>query len=130
MTSQKIASHLSISLRKATIALAIIRGQLDPLNYPGHFPATEKWARSCYNPLPAKDTKLAALSELLGMHGVECIQGDWWDHYYGDNVAEYLNTGDSYAATILLDHQRGKWLLTSWGDFVETMETETAYTQD
>lgn len=130
MNAQKIASHLSISTRKACIVLAIIRGHLDPLKYPAHFPATDRWARQRYNPLPAKDAKLSALNELLGMHDVECIRGDWWDRYYGDCLAEYLNTEDSYAPTIVLDHQRGKWLLTSWGDFVETMETETADTED
>lgn len=127
MNTAKIASHLDISPRKAATVLAIIRGQLDPLKYPGHFPATTKWANSCYNPLPAKDCKLSALNELLGMFGVEAVRDEnTWDRYYGDVVAEYLNTGDSYAATLVLDHQRGKWLLTSWGDFVETMENADA----
>ncbi len=123
MKTQQIASHLNISARQAALVLAIIRGQLEPLNYPKHFPATEKWANSCYNPLPAKDRKLSALNELLGMHGVEPIRSEGaWDNYYGDCVAEYLNTGDSYAATVLLDHQRGKWMLTTYGDYVEAME--------
>ncbi len=128
MTTTKIASHLSISLRQAAICLAIMRGQLDPLKYPKHFPATDKWASSCYHPLPAKDCKLSALNELLdGMHGVEAIREEGaWDRYYGDCIAEYLNTGDSYAATILLDHARGKWMLTSWGDFVEAREMSAA----
>lgn len=127
MKASNIASHLNISLRKACIALAIIRGQIEPLNYPKHFPQTEKWVNSCYNPLPAKDRKLSALNELLGMHGVEPIRDEKaWDRYYGDCVAEYLNTGDSYAATIVLDHEKGKWLLTSWGDFVENHENAMA----
>lgn len=126
MKSTRIASHLGISLRKASIVLAIIQGQLDPLKYPKHFPQTDKWANSCYNPLPAKDCKLSALNELLELHGVEAIRDEHsWDRYYGDCIAEYLNTGDSYAATIVLDHQRGKWLLTSWGDFVESREMAT-----
>lgn len=126
MTSQKIASHLSISLRKAAIVLSVIRGQLDPLSYPKHFPATDQWARQCYHPLPAKDAKLSALNELLGLYGVECIRGEVWDRYYHDNVAEYLNTGESYTATLVLDHQAGKWLLTSYGGYVEAMETVTS----
>lgn len=123
MKTENIQSHLSISRRKAATVLAIIRGQLDPLKYPAHFPATVSWANSCYNPLPAKDAKLSALNELLGMFGVEPIRDEnTWDNYYGDCVAEYLNAGDSYAATIVLDHTRGKWLLSTWGDFVEANE--------
>lgn len=127
MKIESIQSHLSISRRKAAAVLAIIRGQLDPLKYPLHFPATDKWSRSCCNPLPAKDCKLSALNELLGMFGAEAVREECaWDRYYGDCVAEYLNTGDSYAATLVLDHQRGKWLLTTWGDFVESREVATA----
>lgn len=127
MTTQQIALHLSISPRKAALTLAISRGQLDPLKYPTHFPATDKWARSCYNPLPATDAKLSALNELLGLFGVECIRGEVWSSYYYDNVAEYLNTGESYTATLILDHRRGKWILSSWGDFVEAMETADTF---
>ena len=31
----------------------------------------------------------------------------------------YCNAGDSYAATVLLCHKRGRYLITSWGDYVE-----------
>jgi len=125
MKAERIQSHLNTTRRKACIALAIIRGQLDPLKYPLHFPATYKWANGCYNPLPAKDCKLSALNELFDMHGVEAIRTKWWSRYYRDCIAEYLNTGESYAPTLLLDHKRGKWLLTSYGDFVESLP-ETA----
>jgi hypothetical protein len=128
MNAPKIATHLAISHRKACIVLAIIRGQLDPLKYPKHFPATDNWTRQCYHQPKAKDLKLSALNELLEMHGVEAIRDEnAWDRYYGDCVAEYLNTGDSYAATILLDHERNKWTPTTYGDWVENrMDSATA----
>ncbi len=130
MKTESIQKHLQITPRKAAIALSIIRGKLDPLKYPKHFPATDSWANSCYNPLPKSDAKLSALNELFEMHGVEPIRVEGrFDRYYGDVVACYLNTGDTYAPTILLDYQHNRWLLTSWGDFVEQMETEQVETE-
>ena len=124
MKIENIQKHMQCSLRKATTALAIIRGQLDPLKYPRHFPATDEWARSCYSRLPKSDAKLSALNELFETYGVEPVRIDHhWDRYHGNVVACYLNTGDSYAATILLDYQENKWRLTSFGDFVENLET-------
>ena len=34
--------------------------------------------------------------------------------------AEYVNMGDTYAPTLVRDHERGAWRLTTMGDFVET----------
>jgi len=124
MTTQQIASHLGISLRKAAIVLALIRGQLDPLSYPSHFPETDTWVHQCHYLPRQSERVLSALNELLEMHGVEGlrIEGEHVDNHYYDIVATYLNTGDSYAPTILLDHERNKWRLTSCGDFVEARE--------
>jgi hypothetical protein len=52
--------------------------------------------------------------------GVEAIRSETqWDNYYGDTVALYLNTGDTYACTLLYDTVKGKFHLTTMGDFVE-----------
>jgi hypothetical protein len=67
----------------------------------------------------------------LGMHGVESIKGNpkqgtfspgsYWGHYLErPTVALYCNTGDTYATTLLYDTLKRKFMLTSWGDFVET----------
>lgn len=126
MKTDRIASHLNISKRKAALTLAILRGQLDPLKYPAHFQHTQKWVNSCHHHPEPKDVKLSALNELLEMHGVEAIREEGaWDNYYGDCVAEYLNTGDTYAPTIVFDNRAGKYLLTSYGDFVENQMNST-----
>jgi hypothetical protein len=51
--------------------------------------------------------------------GVEPIRGKYWDNYYGDTVALYLNSGDTYNATLLYDAVKGRFMLTTMGDFVE-----------
>ena len=37
-------------------------------------------------------------------------------------VNPYVNRGDTYAPTILLDHETGRFHATSWGNWVEGHE--------
>jgi hypothetical protein len=69
--------------------------------------------------LPTYAIRLEVLNALeAGLHGVEAIQfgADQMDCEY----AEYLNTGDSYAATVI--YWRGRYRVQDIGTFVETME--------
>lgn len=61
---------------------------------------------------------------LLNTSGVEAINGEWQNGYWGNVVATYCNTGDTYNTTILC--VRGEcrfdpssFIVTSWGDWVE-----------
>lgn len=72
--------------------------------------------------LPWKD-RLEAIDKLLGTFGTEAIRGDWQNGYWGDIVAIYCNTGDTYATTVI--HVRGgcwnpqgRFLVGNWGDWV------------
>jgi hypothetical protein len=74
----------------------------------------------------AVDEVFAVLEEALedagesAYFGVEAIRSEsQWDNYYGDVVALYLNTGDSYACTLLYDTVKDEFHLISWGDWVE-----------
>jgi len=76
--------------------------------------------------LPEQD-RLEACNALLGTFGTEAIRGEWQNGYWCDIVAAYCNTGDTYATTIL--QVRGDWpgarsrfIVSSWGDFVEKHE--------
>jgi len=105
-------------------AVDIIKGTLDPESVE----ATEDWVRQCFHRPRESALKMHALNALFDLHGVEAIhvQGEWVDGHYGDIVATYLNTGDTYAATIVLVSGTGEFLLTSWGDFVEAYEARQA----
>ena len=75
------------------------------------YASVEAHRRACYNPPDCSYIKLLALNELAEAHGVEyfkSVKGEY---------AEYINMGESYAATILL--WRGHFRVTSFGDFVE-----------
>lgn len=98
-------------------AVAILNDTLDPKTVE----ATEYWSRQCYHQPRESELKMHALNALFGLYGVEAIQaeGEWVDSFYHDIIATYLNTGDSYALTVVLDSSTGEFLLTSWGDYVE-----------
>lgn len=42
--------------------------------------------------------------------------------YWGDTVALYVNTGDTYNTTVVYDVGRDLFYVTSWGDWLEAYE--------
>lgn len=124
MKASRIAETFKVSLFSANLALLIIRGRVDPAAHPKRFPKLAANVAMCWGEPRRSEIKLAALDELLGTYGVEPlrIEGAFVDRYYYDIVASYLNTGDTYSHTLLLDHERRRWKLTSWGDFYEAYE--------
>lgn len=68
--------------------------------------------------------KLGACNALLGTHGVEYIHGG--ERMHGGIVAAYLNSGDTYAPTLLRRTGSPDVQLTTLGDFVETYERHHA----
>ena len=68
--------------------------------------------------------RLETINVLLGMHGTEGIRGDWQNGYWGDIVATYCNTGDTYATTVLQvrgdsSFRSSRFIISSWGYFVK-----------
>jgi hypothetical protein len=122
MKAQDIMNCMDCSLFEANLALLIMRGRIDPLSHPRRFPNTCKWIGACYNTPRRSEIKLSALDELLRTYGVEPINDEntFVDSYYGSIIASYLNVGETYMPTILLDHVHSRWRLTSWGDFYES----------
>lgn len=84
------------------------------------YPKTGAWVRSCYNPPGGIETRMALLNEELDAYGVEAIfqEGEKWPDL------EYVNMGDAYVTTILYDRTRLKYLLMSWGDWIEEQEAK------
>ena len=60
--------------------------------------------------------KLWAIDQILECHGVECIQKQDGSQ---DVVMEYCNTGESDQLTIAYDWLKNKFVVTSWGDWIE-----------
>jgi hypothetical protein len=90
--------------------LAMIRGELDPRE---ESEQCDRWVRQCYNEPSRAEQVLYAADELLGTYGVEgCADDD------GRDGVSYCNTGDTYAATLFLDH--GQFRVSDLGTMVET----------
>jgi hypothetical protein len=126
MKAARLAEIFDVSLFDANLALLIIRGRWQPEHSPKRFPRTCTWLEQCYHRPRNSEIKLAALDELLRTYGVEPIRIEdaFIDRYYYDIVASYLNTGETYATTLLLDHDEQRWTLASWGDFLEANESK------
>jgi hypothetical protein len=117
-TTKRIADELSVTDEQAKRIRGLMDGSIDPETSP----AVQAWLRQCHHRPRASELIMCAIDEAFETHGVEAIRtkGTWIDNYHLDIRAVYCNTGDTYAATVLLDHKTGSYLLTSWGDFVES----------
>lgn len=125
MTKSELVKAFQILPGEAREVLALISGELviDPTDVPGRFEATAACVRRCYNYPSADELAMSAINELIGGFGTEGIEVD------GEFVAEYVNTDDTYSATIVREY--GLWgtseyHLTSWGDWLEAREQENA----
>ena len=98
-------------------AAAILNGTLDPETVE----AVDRWVRQCFNRPSDNELKMEALNAVLDCYGVEALRNEDadWDSYHGDIVATYLNTGDTYSTTVLLDRE-GEFHITSYGDWIES----------
>jgi hypothetical protein len=64
------------------------------------------------------DLLLEMLNAVLHCFGVEYIARK--EESYTDlEGISYLNTGDTYVATVIYDHTKDEWMISSYGDIVE-----------
>ena len=116
----RIAEHLGITIPEAKQVRAIletrlVRGERHELEVttPNYILEHSSASRKLY----MIDT-LSLKWSAGRFHGVESIPSAD-DTYHTFRGIEYLNTGDSYGATLMYDFGKGKWVLSSWGDVVE-----------
>lgn len=62
---------------------------------------------------------LLALSDTIGGYGVEIARSNQ-DTQHKFMGLSYVNMGETYANTIIFDHSKLRWIVTSWGQMVET----------
>ena len=125
MKATDIAKAFDVSLDDAKLALKIINWRVKPTDLPDKLPNTcDQYKYLDTDRLGADcSCRLDALNELLGTFGVEPIRTtEHIDRYWFDCRACYLNTGDTYNTTILFDTKKDRFYLTSWGDFVESLD--------
>jgi len=96
----------------------LIEGNIDIEQCPELFPVTCNWIRACYNEPNEDELIMSAANELLECHGVEAVFSNVDDM---EPAFTYCNTGDSYVGTLVLT-DTGRYLVSSWGDMVESAE--------
>ena len=111
-----LVRDLSVTPEMATRLRAIMAGEIRITDNPD-FPRTNAWIGQCHHKPRRIDLILSALNEAYETHGIDRL-----DNREGAIVAKYLNTGDTYAPTILFLHETRAFRVSSWGDFVETNE--------
>lgn len=119
--TKKVAEFLRIDLTQAALVRALVKREIKMRELPeDKFPKTVAWVRSCYNQPSCREIRLQALNEAIDGFGVETI-GDV-NNYPPVIHAEYVNTGDTYSPTVVRDNATGRYILTTWGDFMERNE--------
>ena len=66
------------------------------------------------------DELLNQIDRAIDGHGIEAIRGEELrGGWFQDIVALYVNTGDTYNATVVYDAIADRWHVTTMGDWVE-----------
>ena len=117
-TLKAIAAELNITLPQAKQVRGVITGKIKTAAYK----SVTDWCRQCYNEPSVKEKRMVALNEIISGYGVEALQ-----HAEAGccdaPLCEYVNTGDTYSATIVR-LQGGKYVVSTWGDMVEYYERQ------
>lgn len=71
------------------------------------------------------DMALDVYNVLFTGFGIESVTDhNLWDSYYLDTAVLYVNQGDAYTETLILDVEGGKLVYTTLGDFLEAKQRE------
>lgn len=93
----------------------VIKALLTGITPTRSFPSVQALLKQCYSEPDTHYRRMTALNEILEGCGIEAIR----EEESGTLRADYINMGDAYRTTLLFDFNRGRYLLTTWGDFVE-----------
>lgn len=103
---------------QAETIYGILRGTISPHT----IPETKAWVDKCYNYPRSSELKMDSISHVLGMYGVEALEGEYVNSYYGYIQATYVNAGDTYAVCIVRDSLTGDYHLSTLEGYVEKLE--------
>jgi hypothetical protein len=119
-SNKEISDLLNIDINKVKELKKVIRCK-DIEYLLQHSSDCNSWNDQCFNTPSLKELQMYAINEILHGYGIESIQHEqiYISSYYGHICAEYVNLGDTYIMTILLDHITNKFVLCSWGDYYE-----------
>jgi len=97
-----------------------VRALLESPKLARQHPAGAARIAECYHPPTQLDVTLHAIDSEVGGYGVEYIRHRDDGFREGDQLGlEYINLGDTYTPTLIYDHGRDTWRVSSWGGIVE-----------
>lgn len=67
---------------------------------------------------PSRALRLA--NDAMNCHGIEAVRDE--DDYLFNNATDYVNTGDTYATTLIFDRSSWRVFVGTIGDFIEAAE--------
>lgn len=108
-------------------AARTIRGLIDGSINPETIPATAQWVRECFNRPDDDELIMHAIDAVLENFGVEGLGADLGRFYRFAPQYCYSNTGDSYAPTVILNNETGRYSVGSWADLVESGKVNEQY---
>ena len=73
-----------------------------------------------YNDPTPQEAIMLIANQLMGGYGVEAVEGIYVSSYSQNFQIDYVNMGDTYKTTLIHDNVTDKFLIGSWGGFVET----------
>lgn len=114
ISTRRLVAELGVNEGQARTIRGLMIGAISPFT----IAQTEAWRRQCYHEPheTAPETIMHAIDGVLETCGTEAI---WSNRSCTRPVAEYCNTGDSYAATVLYDYMSETYKITSWGAWIE-----------
>lgn len=123
-----LTEQLGISKPRAKYIRKLMKLEVGDHQLPA---ATQQWLQQCHHTpsietgrtASRREVAMHAIDAVLGTHGVEAVYLNWnrkWiDNYHCDVAFTYCNTGQTYAATVLLGSSSQHFAVSSWGDRVE-----------
>jgi hypothetical protein len=94
----------------------ILSNKLDPKE----FSHVRQWLSQCFNTPRLDEQKMCAFDQILFGFGVESVEGEWQNGYWGNILFTYVNMGFMEIPTIV--HHRDKGFIV---DSVENLVIKT-----
>ena len=111
-----IETRLNLDRDTAKKVRGLIDGSLDPET----IPETARWIDKCYHRPSEDELIMHAVDVLLENFGVGSLGETARSRYRFAPQYSYSNTGETYAPTVILDNETGRFLITDIGYLVES----------
>ncbi len=124
VTSKEIVQALNIEPEQVTQIKAVLRlVDFEEVKEYADTLGHDIFGQFYHNP-KLEHAQLLLLDAIIGTCGIEVLnspENDCQDSWNWTPDFEYLNTGDTYALTIMYSHSEDKYFLASWGDVAEAI---------